>query len=182
MECIVAEVFHVTTVDNAEQCLVEGLVPYKATQAPPETLEKNHSYDKLRPESVAMLGVSRANSVYAHVDVQSAIKHHNGSWLSKFAGQLAYLAVDVDPLTTYVADMYLFGNTNGPRQYWGSLVPIKNYLDQLSQGINPTFGEQRGSSKHLHTCLYWWPEVLIPDGVEPARIRLMAASELPGTN
>lgn len=174
------EVYHVTTPENAEKCLVEGLVPYKATQAHPDTLKNNTYYDLLRPDYIAVLGISRSGSIYAHVNPQNAVDHHNGSWL-RLSSVRAYLEISVDPREVYIADMQLFGEPYSPRDYWGSIMSLQFYLHQMRQGRKaPTFFEQDNDSNyHMRVAIHAWPEVLIPNGVEPAQIRLMDSSELP---
>ena len=166
-------VYHVTTEHRAEQCLSQGLFPYHSTEASPQALSIDALYDDNRPDSVVKRGVSRLSSVYAHPEYDNALERANGTWLNRAREKLAVLSIFVPDLRqAYVCEgMLVIHPQYTPEQYWGSFTTLESYRSQK----RPVFSlpDNRPYSNELTNFLYFWPEVLLPGGVEPDRLSLV---------
>lgn len=164
-------VYHATTPDRAERCLLEGIKPLETTCASYVTLARDDAYDNARPSEVAALGLTRANSVYAHLKLESAITQKNGGWLNRLAGEVAVLSIHVpEPDAVYVADGFLNAEPYHPHDYWASLTTLRHYLSQK----RPVFvGPSQSGGNHTSRYFYMWPEVLLPGVIAPEQIQLV---------
>jgi hypothetical protein len=165
-------VYHVTTVDRAEKCLTEGIIPYHSTECSEVALTMDGEYDAKRPDWIADLGVSRLSSVYAHPDHENALERRNGGWLSRTQAKLAVLSIYVPDLSqAYVCDGLL--NVSPPHsaeEYWSSFTTLELYRSQ----DNPVFMRPNNHpySDRPTRFVYMWPEVLLTGGVAAERIIL----------
>lgn len=170
-------VYHVTTPDRAEQCLVEGLVPYKTTMCQEKTLEHDGRYDSLRPEHIVATGLTRLNAVYAHPELDVAAYRRNGGWLNRVQGGIAILAVQIaNPSNVYVADGLLMSHPYTPSEYWASVMTLQQYrMQERPQFKAPNWSEHNEHRPdRWRSYLYMWPEVLIPGGVEADALHLVS--------
>lgn len=158
-------VYHVTTQDRAEQCLVDGIIPYKTSECNDVTRVQDADFDAKRPDAVVERGVSRSTAVYAHPEFQHALDRHNGGWLARVETKLAVIAISVpDPTGVYVCDAYLTNPTSSAEEYWQSLMTLADYRAQ----DKPMFTVPHAKyPKQFH---YMWPEVLLPGGVPPDNV------------
>lgn len=172
--------YHATTIDRAERCLEEGLVPYLTTLSRPETLKLDMHYDSVRPSNVVERGLTRLGSVYAHLGLSEAVSRRNGGWLNHYTGKIAVLAIQIsDPTKVFVADGLLNVAPHIPEEYWASVMSLQAYRDQEQEG-KPVFQAPCWFEKHnllkpdqWDRYIYMWPEALIPGGVEPAAVSLV---------
>ncbi len=170
-------VYHVTTPERAERCLVEGIIPYKTTLCHPNTLAQDQLYDQQRPKHISHVGLSRLGSVYAHPDLDDAPTRQNGGWLQRVQGNIAILAIQIpDSSNVYVGDGVLVGQPYSPPEFWASITTLQHYREQL----RPTFRAPSQTDRNLRhpekwrNYLYMWPEVLIPGGVQADDVSLVA--------
>lgn len=165
-------VYHVTTADRAEACLREGLIPRKTSLASDRSTAMDIAYDAARPPHVLEAGVSRTGAIYAHPDLQDALKKGNGGWLNRTQRQLVALAIYVPNLEqAYVADGLLNAEPFKAEDYWPSFTTLAHFR---SQDVPVFEGPDRYNAGHTKRYVYRWPEVLIPDGVSADRIALLA--------
>ena len=176
-------VYHVTTLDRAEKCLVEGIVPYKTTMCQEATLERERQYDAVRPEQVARLGLSRLNTVYAHPDLDVAASRQNGGWLNRVRGSMAILGIGIaDPSQVYVGDGWLNVPPFTAPEYWASITTLQHYREQQRPVFRaPNWAEHYNEHRpeKWREYLYMWPEVLIPGGVDANAVSLVSIFEKP---
>jgi hypothetical protein len=149
--------------------LAEGIFPYRTTECSDWALKIDVEYDQVRPKHIADLGISRQNTVYAHPVLAESRQRLNGGWLNRAQERLAVLTIRVaDMEQAFVCDGLLNAYPHTAEEYWCSLTTLANYRKQPEPTFNAPSPLYEG--KYTERYLYMWPEVLLPNGVEPDMI------------
>ncbi len=158
-------VFHYTTedaLDGISQMGVRPLVDIESAHGRgQELMELDKFIDGFAPP-----GYTRTRSVYAFADLNGIAK---GSAMAK--GGIV-LEMMVDPNKVLVADAERVSEARGhfeydeghAKVYWEYAMTLAEYLKRVKQGRDPGF---------------YFPEVIIPNGVSPEKIRVKTATPPP---
>lgn len=189
-------VYHITLSDRLA-ALTEGLKP-GATPRADNLGDKNWLLDKVRPERVRRMGLSRQHAVYAHADagvINSIFERRTGGSVAKGAQHLVALEISVNPDEVLVCDAFSISyigllaikgrkreysptSSKSALEYWEKALTLSQYrqMYDVEIGGNGLYCVKNpdGLPEMPHTLIQ--PEVLIPGPVAPEHIKWFAAS------
>lgn len=176
-------VYHLTPSDRLES-LTNGLIPNPNRGMSEEWRQLEREVDLLVPEWVALLGISRAKSVYAHAEQEfiNGIFDLNTRSREKAAAHLVALQIEVTPQDVVVCDAFPLNyrfNPNAAHDYWATAMTLQQYRDWYWQE-DPWFHiVKRKNAPAGSPMTLVQPEVLVPGPIEPQRLTWFASSARP---
>lgn len=189
-------VYHITLSDRLT-ALSEGLKP-RAIPRADNLSDKNWLLDKVRPERVRRMGLSRQDAVYAHADagvVDRIFERRTGGSVAKGAQHLVALEISVNPDEVLVCDAFSISyigliaikgrkreyspvSSESALKYWENALTLSQYRQQYdvetSGNVLCCVRNPDGPPEMPYRFLQ--PEVLILGPVAPERIKWFAAS------
>lgn len=189
-------VYHITLSDRLA-ALTEGLKP-RAIPRADNLGDQNWLLDKVRPQSVRRMGLSRQRAVYAHADagvIERVFERRTGGSVAKGAQHLVALEISVNPDEVLVCDAFSIsyigliaikgqkreyspGSSESALKYWENALTLSQYrqMYDVEIGGNGLYCVKNSDGQPEMPYTFFQPEVLIPGPVAPERIKWFAAS------
>src|SRR3990167_9473240 len=155
--------------------------------------------DLVRPDFIACMGRSRANSIYAHPDSSvETIYAKNTTPLKNGKDFLVTLEIEVNPESVVVCDAAnislivdgirgrrkaRFSKTSvkDARRYWHNSLSLYDFRSSYTFEINGQglHCERKPNASEQLPWTFIYPEVLVPAPVNPDRLRWVSSSARP---